>query len=104
AGSGLSTFLRTLGASFAVSITSFLWDRRAVVHHAQLSEHVSAFDPAVRAEVARLGGGDPQRAAALLGNLVDAQAYQISFNDVSFALGCVYLAVMAVVWLARPPF
>jgi len=104
AGSGLSTFLRTLGASFAVSITSFLWDRRAVLHHAQLSEHVSAFDPAVRAEVARLGSGDPQRAAALLGNLVDAQAYQISFNDVSFALGCVYLAVMAVVWLARPPF
>ena len=104
AGSGLSTFLRTLGASFAVSITSFLWDRRAILHHAQLSEHLSKFDPAVRAELAQLGGGDPQRAATLLGNLVDAQAYQISFNDVSFALGCVYLAVIAVVWLARPPF
>lgn len=39
--------------------------------------------------------GDLPRAATLLSNLVDAPAYQISFNDVSFALGCVYLAVIA---------
>src|SRR5690606_5990808 len=36
AGSGLATFLRTVGASFAVSLTTFLWTHRASLHHAQL--------------------------------------------------------------------
>ncbi|WP_133646408.1 DHA2 family efflux MFS transporter permease subunit [Paraburkholderia flava] len=104
AGSGLSTFLRTLGASFAVSITSFLWERRAVEHHARLTEDISVFDPVVRGWLRALGNGDPQRAYVLMDRMVDAQAYQISFNDVAFALGWVYVAVIAVVWLAKPPF
>ncbi|KAF1682260.1 MFS transporter, partial [Pseudoxanthomonas broegbernensis] len=33
AGSGLSTFLRTLGGSFSASITTLMWTRGAVNHH-----------------------------------------------------------------------
>lgn len=104
AGSGLSTFLRTLGASFAVSITSFLWERRAVQHHAQITESISVFDPAVRQQLRVLGQGDPQTGYQLLDRMIDSQAYQISFNDVAFALGWVYIAVIVLVWLAKPPF
>ncbi|ASL41997.1 Multidrug export protein EmrB [Burkholderia sp. AD24] len=104
AGSGLSTFLRTLGASFAVSITSFLWERRAVQHHAQISESISVFDPAVRQQLRVLGQGNPQTGYQLLDRMIDSQAYQISFNDVAFALGWVYIAVIVLVWLAKPPF
>lgn len=45
-GSGLATFLRTLGGSFAASLTTWIWNRRATQHHAYLSENISLYDPA----------------------------------------------------------
>lgn len=104
AGSGLSTFLRTVGASFAVSITSFQWERRAVLHHAQLSEHISGYDAATRGGMATLGNGHKETGYALLNNMIDLQAYQISFNEVAYALGWIFIGVIVLVWFARPPF
>jgi DHA2 family multidrug resistance protein len=34
AGSGLATFMRTLGGSFAASLTTYAWTERGAVHHA----------------------------------------------------------------------
>ncbi|HJR14301.1 MAG TPA: DHA2 family efflux MFS transporter permease subunit, partial [Rhodanobacteraceae bacterium] len=39
-GSGSATFLRTVGASFAVSIVTYLWLRGGVLSHANLAEHI----------------------------------------------------------------
>jgi DHA2 family multidrug resistance protein len=104
AGSGLATFLRTLGGSFAASLTTFLWDRRAIVHHAQLGEHITAFDPNTQAAVASLGHGDAQAAGAVINQMITQQAYQISFNEVFYMLGGIFFALIFVVWLAKPPF
>jgi MFS transporter, DHA2 family, multidrug resistance protein len=104
AGSGLATFLRTLGGSFAASLTTFLWDRRAIVHHAQLGEHITPFDPNTQAAVASLGHGDTQTAGAVINQMITQQAYQISFNEVFYMLGGVFFALIFVVWLAKPPF
>ena len=103
-GSGLSTFLRTLGASFTVSITSFLWDRRTVLHHARLSEHLSDYDTTTRTTVTQLGNGDLLVGLARLNHLVDLQASQIAFNEVSYALAGVFLVAIVLVWFAKPPF
>lgn len=104
AGSGLATFLRTLAGSFAASYTTYLWGNRAVTHHAHLTEPVSLFDPATQEAVARLGGGDIQRAGALLERMITQQAYQISFNEICHGLGLLFLSLILVLWLARPPF
>ncbi|GAA4218978.1 DHA2 family efflux MFS transporter permease subunit [Sphingomonas endophytica] len=104
AGSGLSTFLRTVGASFAVSVTSFLWDRRALRHHAHLTEAASSYDPATRQALAAVGHGKPLIAETLLNQTINLQAEQIAFNEVSFALGCIFLVAIGFVWLAKPPF
>ena len=42
-GSGLATFLRTLGGSFAASLTTWIWIRRADQHHAYMSESISTY-------------------------------------------------------------
>ncbi|WP_049621372.1 DHA2 family efflux MFS transporter permease subunit [Frateuria defendens] len=102
AGSGLATFLRTLGGSFAASITNFMWDHRAIVHHEQLGEHLTPYDPATQAALAQLGG--TSSATAQLNQMVTLQGYQISFNEVFHALGWIFMALIVVVWLARPPF
>lgn len=102
-GSGLATFLRTLGGSFAASITTFLWDHRSIVQHARLSERLSIYDPATREALQRYGS-DPQAAMAALERMVTQQADQIGFNEVFHLLGLCFFLLMFVVWLAKPPF
>ena len=104
AGSGLSTFLRTLGASLSVSITTLLWERRTTEHHARLGESLSAYDATTRQAISTLGHGNPAQGHELLNRLIDVQATQIAFNDVALVLGSAFLVAIALVWLAKPPF
>ncbi len=104
AGSGLATFLRTLGGSFAASITTFMWNNRTVVHHAQLTERISVYDPSAYTAVLSLGAGDLQRGAAMVERAITQQASQIGFNEIFYALGWIFLMIIVLVWFARPPF
>jgi len=103
-GSGLATFLRTLGGSFAASITIFMWNERTDVHHAQLTEHISVYDPAAMHSVQALGQGDLQRGAAMMDYMITRQASQIGFNEIFWALGWMFLGIIVLIWFARPPF
>ncbi|MEW5835698.1 MAG: DHA2 family efflux MFS transporter permease subunit [Pseudomonadota bacterium] len=104
AGSGLATFLRTLGGSFAASITTFMWDHRAVVHHAQLAERINPYNPVATAAIEQLGGGNDQLAAGMINGMITQQGYQIAFNEVFHVLGWIFIGLVAVIWLAKPPF
>ena len=104
AGSGLATFVRTLGGSFAASLTTYAWSERGAVHHAHLTERVSALDPNAMQAVAQYGGGDVQRGAAVLERMISNQAAQLGFNEIFHLLGIIFLAVILFVWLAKPPF
>ena len=103
-GGGLATFLRTLGASFSASLTTFLWDHRAIVHHAHLNEHITAYDPSPQATLQAAGVSSTQAANATLEQMITQQAYQISFNEVFHLLGWVFFGLIVVIWMARPPF
>ncbi|RDI99047.1 MFS transporter [Dyella solisilvae] len=102
-GGGLATFLRTLGASFSASLTTFLWDHRAIVHHAHLAEKFSPYDSTAQTTLQQ-AGVTGQAGNALLDQLIIQQGYQISFNEVFRMLGWVFLCLIVVVWMARPPF
>lgn len=104
AGSGLATFVRTLGGSFAASLTTWAWNQRTTVHHARLTEHISAYDPSIQQTVTTLGSGDPQRGAMMLNGMISQQAAQIGFNEIFHLLGILFLVVIVFVWFARPPF
>ena len=102
-GSGLATFLRTLGGSFAASLTTWIWDRRATLHHAHLTESLSTYDPATRDALELLGGAN-QHGAAMLDRLVESQAYMLSTVEYFTLLGWLFLTLLAVICLAKPPF
>ena len=104
AGSGLSTFLRTLGGSFSASITTLMWTRGAVNHHEQLAEHITPYSPVSQAAMQQLGHGDPQLGGSVINGMITQQSYQISFNEVFHALGWIFIGLMLVIWLAKPPF
>ncbi|EIL95708.1 DHA2 family efflux MFS transporter permease subunit [Rhodanobacter sp. 115] len=104
AGSGLSTFLRTLGGSFTASITTFVWDRRAGIHHARLAEHINPYNPLLQHALAGDSVAHRTHALALLDRSIGQQGFQIAFNEIFHALGWIFLGLIAVLWLARPPF
>ncbi|WP_329741860.1 DHA2 family efflux MFS transporter permease subunit [Dyella sp. A6] len=104
AGSGLSTFLRTLGGSFAASITTFAWDRRAVLHHARLAEQINPYNPLLQPRLESLAPAQRLRSLALLDRSIGQQGFQIAFNEIFHVLGWIFIGLIAVLWLARPPF
>jgi DHA2 family multidrug resistance protein len=103
-GSGVATFFRTLGGSFAASLTTWAWNQRSTIHHAQLTEHISAADPAIQQTVTAMGQGDLQHGAAFLNQMISQQSFQIGFNEIFHLLGWLFLIVIAFVWVAKPPF
>jgi len=48
------------------------------------------------------GGLTPEQSYDVLNRLVDQQAYMLSANDVFYVSAAIFLALIAVVWLARP--
>jgi DHA2 family multidrug resistance protein len=102
--SGLFNFARILAGSFGTSITTTLWDRRATLHHAQLVEHLTAGNQASSQALANMqaGGLGQQQSYDLLNRLVDQQAFMLSANDIFYASGVLFLALVVVVWFARP--
>lgn len=102
-GSGLATFLRTLGGSFAASLTTWIWIRRADQHHAYLTESVSSYDPITRHTLQQLGGPSSQ-AYSQLDQMVTAQAYMMSTVDYFTLMGWIFAGLILLVCLAKPPF
>ena len=102
--SGLFNFARITAGSFGTSIATTLWDHRATLHHAQLVERLTGSDPASSQALAmlRASGLDEQQSYALINRLVDQQAFMLSANDVFFVSALLFLALVGVVWLARP--
>ena len=104
AASGLFNFARITAGSFGTSITTTLWDHRATLHHAQLVEHLSGADAGARRRSARCrpAASAPEQSYALLNRLVDQQAFMLSANDIFYVSALLFLALIGVVWLARP--
>jgi len=104
AASGLFNFTRITAGSFGTSIATTFWDRRASLHHAQLVEHLSVYDPSSTQALRSLqsGGMTPDQSYAALNRLVDQQAFMLSANDLFYVSAGIFLLLIAVVWLARP--
>jgi DHA2 family multidrug resistance protein len=102
--SGLINFVRITAGSFGTSITTTWWDRRASLHHAQLAERVTAYDPSSVQALQNLQaqGLSPEQSHAYINRLIDQQAFMLSFNDIFYVSAAIMLALIAVVWLARP--
>ena len=104
AASGLSNFARITAGSFGTSISTTLWDHRASLHHAQLAEHITAFDPNGLQALSGLqaGGFTADQGASFVNRLIDQQAAMLSANDVFFGSAILFASLIAIVWLTRP--
>ena len=102
--SGLINFARITAGSFGTSITTTVWDRRATLHHAQLVEHLTRSDPVAAQAFSNLGnsGLGTDQSYEFVNRMVDQQAFMLSANDIFYVSGMLFLALIVLVWFARP--
>ena len=102
--SGLFNFARITAGSFGTSLTTTWWDRRASLHHAQLAERISSYDPTSVEALSSLhaNGVAPGQGSALINRMIDQQAFTMSADDIFLLSAGVFLLLIGIVWLARP--
>ncbi len=101
---GLSNFVRITAGAFGTSITTTLWDNRATLHHAHLTEALTHASPEATDGFAALGalGLNAQQAAAQLNRFIDQQAFTLAADDIFLGSALMFATLIAVVWLTRP--
>lgn len=104
--SSLSNFLRILAGSIGTSITTTLWDRREALHHAQLTQHVTLYDQAslLWFRLLESTGMSTSQQQAYTALQITRQGSLIGVNEVFWLFGIMFVALIALVWFARPPF
>nr|WP_199038462.1 DHA2 family efflux MFS transporter permease subunit [Dyella sp. ASV24] len=104
--SGLANFFRTLGSSVSTAVTVTLWQHRGILHHSNLTENVtSASQPATQI-VGQLthGGLGQTQALGVVDQLVNKEALTLAVNDVFLLCAILFVVLIPVIWLAKPPF
>ncbi|MFZ2296955.1 MAG: DHA2 family efflux MFS transporter permease subunit, partial [Aquabacterium sp.] len=101
--SGLSNFTRITAGAMGTSLVTTLWEDRATMHHAHLTEHVTRTDPGAMDAFTTLmdSGLSFEQAALQITRLIDQQAFTRAANDVFLASAVLFVALIPMVWLAR---
>jgi len=89
----LSTFVRTLGASFASSLTSWIWTRNASIHHEILGENITSYNTAVTP--------DGLMHLSILNRIVTQQSIMLSTIDLFEILMWLFLFIIPFLFLTR---
>jgi len=104
--SGLSNFFRTIAASISTAVTVTMWQHRGDYHHATLAEHITTMNPSTQQFVDGLSAiGAPGNAPwAIIEGIVNRQALTLAVNDVFLLYAGLFIVMIPIVWLAKPPF
>jgi DHA2 family multidrug resistance protein len=102
---GLSNFTRITAGAMGTSVATTLWDTRASMHHAHLTEGLYAGQPVLGQTVQGLmdAGLNQEQAWLQINRLIDQQAYTRAADDVFFASSLVFLVLISMLWLTKRP-
>ena len=99
------SLIRNIGSSIGISFVTTELARRSQLHQARLAEAVTIYNPVVRDDLQALGraaGGTQQGIGIVYGEVL-RQASLMSFLDLFFILGILFLVVIPVVMVMRKP-
>ncbi|MGN6526421.1 MAG: DHA2 family efflux MFS transporter permease subunit [Burkholderiaceae bacterium] len=106
AASGLSNFFRTLSGSIGTAVVTTLWDHRTQVHQVRLAENFTPTGDAAQSYLgglARAGIGG-SAADAQVQNVIHGQAAMMATSEVFYGIALLFVALIALIWLTKPPF
>ncbi|HWH83305.1 MAG TPA: DHA2 family efflux MFS transporter permease subunit [Burkholderiaceae bacterium] len=101
---GLSNFVRITAGAVGTSLFTTLWENRAALHHAQLTESINNGSSAATQTIGQLtaGGFSTEQALASVNRIIDQQAYTMAVTDVFYMSALLFFVLVGVVWFARP--
>jgi DHA2 family multidrug resistance protein len=104
AASGLSNFTRILFGGFGSSIGTTLWDNRSSLHHAQLMEHATVYDPQFTTALQNMQqmGLSSDQAHAVFEQTLSVQAGMLGANDIFWASSILFLVLIVFIWSTKP--
>ncbi|MBV2162693.1 MAG: DHA2 family efflux MFS transporter permease subunit [Comamonas sp.] len=105
AAAGLSNFVRITAGAMGVSITTTLWENRAAMHHAHLTESLVEGQGVFAQTLAQLqkAGLTQEQAWAQINRLIDQQAYTRAVDDIFWASSLLFIVLIGFIWLTRRP-
>ncbi|WNL47936.1 DHA2 family efflux MFS transporter permease subunit [Dyella sp. BiH032] len=104
--SGLANFCRTMGSSVSTAVTVTIWQHRGDFHHAILTESVSPAHTAATQYLQGLAqaGLSGSRGLGVVDQVLTREALTLAVNDVFWLCAVLFMALIPVLWFARPPF
>ncbi len=104
AASGLINFARIMMGAFSASVGTTIWENRAAMHHARLTEEINSYSPVWQHTLDTLSAVHitGSRAYAMIENEINRQSYIFSTTEMFKISGILILCLIGVVWLARP--
>ncbi len=103
---GIASFFRTMSGSIATAVTVWLWNRRTDFHHTVLSEHVRDGNYGWTQFQESLANLHVEGAGAFqyVDQLISQQAQTLGANDLFRLFTVMFVFLVPLVWLAKPPF
>ena len=100
AAGGLSTFVRFVAGAVGTSVFTTLWERRAAMHHAHLTEQMSAQPANVQPVFETLQGAGflPDQSLGVVNRVIEQQAFTMAVADVFYLSGWLYLLLLLPLW------
>jgi len=103
---GLSNFVRTFAGSISTAVCVFFWNDRSEHHYATLTEHITPDSVAWASYQAQLAqqGITGDAALAATARVINTQAMTLGANDIFLGMAVLFILLIPMVWLAKPPF
>ena len=105
AAAGLSNFTRITAGAMGTSIATTMWENRAAMHHAHLTELLvpgqGAF--ALALDGLRSAGLSAEQALVQINRMIDQQAYTRAADDIYLISASLFIVLIGAVWLTRRP-
>jgi len=101
---GLSNFVRITAGAVGTSLFTTLWDDRAALHHAQITESVNRGSDTAVQTLDQLGaiGMSSQQALANVNRIIDQQAFTMAATDIFYLSSVLFIVLIVVIWVAKP--
>ena len=105
AAAGLSNFVRITAGAMGTSIATTLWDSRASMHHAHLTEGLVQGQGtfAITLQGLKANGLSQEQALSQINRLIDQQAFTMAANDIFYASATLFVCLIALIWLTKRP-
>ncbi|MFC3873566.1 DHA2 family efflux MFS transporter permease subunit [Neisseria musculi] len=106
AAGSLSNFLRVFMGGVGVSVATTLWERREALHHARLAEEITPYSPTAQQALQNMAQAEigAEEGLTVIVKNITRQGFIIGSNEIFWAGSLLFVAMIVVVWFAKPPF